>query len=323
MMKATLTAEADPLTPLSPAGAVMASPRPRAHAPTRFADYLELTKPRIAVMALFTVAAGYLLGAGAEWELRVLICTLLGAGLVAGGGSVLNQLIERKIDARMKRTLKRPLPAGRVSPEEAAMFGAVLSGAGLAFLASTVPAPATVAAALTFLLYAFVYTPLKTMTAWNTAVGAVPGALPPVIGWYAARGWDGWSGWEGAAVLFGVLFLWQIPHFLAIAWMYRDDYASGGLKMLPGCDRGGKRTAFVMVVTAAALIPLGFLAAPAGLGGWVFAAGATVFGLLFLRRAVEFARDRTDRKARRVLHASLFYLPGVFAVLMIDALLLK
>jgi protoheme IX farnesyltransferase len=326
MMKVTLTGEADTLTPLtSVSTAAVAAPRSRghAHAPSRFADYLELTKPRIAVMALFTVAAGYLLGAGAAAEIRVLFFTLLGSGLVAAGGSALNQLFERKIDSRMKRTMKRPLPAGRITPEEAAIFGATIAGAGLALLAATVPAPATIAAALTFLAYAFVYTPLKTMTAWNTVVGAVPGALPPVIGWYAARGWSGWAGWEGAAVVFGLLFLWQIPHFLAIAWMYRADYAAGGLKMLPGCDPSGKRTAAVMVVTAASLVPLGFLAAPAGLGGWLFAIGATLFGGYFLRRAVEFARDRTDRKARRVLHASLFYLPGVFAILMIDALLLK
>src|SRR5262245_11032420 len=321
MMKVTVTGEVDSLAPH--ALTRTASAETRTHAPSRFADYLELTKPRIAVMALFTVAAGYLLGAAGSAEWRVLLHTLIGAGLVAAGGSALNHLFERKIDARMKRTANRPLPAGRLKPEEAAASGAGLAGAGLASLAATVPAPATIAAALTFILYAFVYTPLKTATAWNTAVGAVPGALPPVIGWYAARGWDGWAGWEGAAVVFGILFLWQIPHFLAIAWMYRDDYAAGGLKMLPGCDPTGRRTALVMVLTAAALIPLGFLAAPAGLGGWVFAAGATLFGLLFLRRAVEFARDRTDRKARKVLHASLFYLPGVFAVLMIDALLLK
>lgn len=320
MMKVSLTAEADTLTPLASGGPALVTRRSRSQAPTRFADYLELTKPRIAVMALFTVAAGYLLGAGASWELRTLFFTLFGAGLVAAGGSALNQLIERRIDSRMKRTMKRPLPAGRVSPEEVAMFGAALAGAGLAFLAATVPVAATIAAAGTFVLYAFVYTPLKTVTAWNTVVGAVPGALPPVIGWYAARGI---SEWEGAAVVFGILFLWQIPHFLAIAWMYRDDYAAGGLKMLPGCDVGGKRTAFVMVTTAAALIPLGFLSAPAGLGGWLFAIGSTLFGIQFLRRAIQFANDRTDRKARRVLHASLFYLPGVFALLMIDAFLLK
>lgn len=321
MMKATLTAEADTLNPLAGASGP-ARPLARAHAPTRFGDYLELTKPRIAVMALFTVAAGYLLGAGAAAEVRTLFCTLLGAGLVAAGGSALNQLFERKIDARMKRTMKRPLPAGRISPEEAAMFGAALAGAGLAFLAATVPAPATVAAALTFVLYAFVYTPMKTMSVWNTVVGAVPGALPPVIGWCAARGWSG-TEWHGAAVVFGILFLWQIPHFLAIAWMYRKDYADGGLKMLPGSDPTGARTAFVMVVTAAALVPFGFLAAPAGLGGPLFAVGSALLGLYFLRRAVQFAYDRTDRKARRVLHASLFHLPGVFALLMIDALLLK
>jgi protoheme IX farnesyltransferase len=323
MMKVMLTGETDTLNSLASVSTATAVPRPRAHVPSRLADYLELTKPRIAVMALFTVAAGYLLGAGSAAEFRTLFFTLLGSGLVAAGGSALNQLFERKIDARMKRTMKRPLPAGRVTPEEAAAFGSALAGAGLALLASTVPAPATIAAALTFVLYAFVYTPLKTATAWNTVVGAVPGALPPVIGWYAARGWTGWSGWEGATVVFGVLFLWQIPHFLAIAWMYRADYAAGGLKMLPGCDPTGRRTALVMVTTAAALIPLGFLVAPAGLGGWVFGIGASLFGVLFLRRVVEFARDRTDRKARRVLHASLFYLPGVFVLLMIDALLLK
>jgi protoheme IX farnesyltransferase len=322
MMK-QLASETDTLKPLTQSASAVVLPRARSHAPSRLADYLELTKPRIALMALFTVAAGYLLAAGGDADVRVLVHTLVGAGLVAAGGSALNQLIERKIDSRMKRTMKRPLPAGRVSAEEAAMFGAALAGAGLAYLAATVPMPATIAAALTFVLYAFVYTPMKTMTAWNTVVGAVPGALPPVIGWYAARGWDGWTGLYGAAILFGILFLWQIPHFLAIAWMYRGDYKDGGLKMLPGCDAGGKRTALVMVLTAAALVPLGFLAQLTGLGGWLFTIGSAVCGVLFVRYTLEFARNRTDRKARRVLHASLFHLPAVFALLMIDALLVK
>ncbi|AMV24526.1 Protoheme IX farnesyltransferase 1 [Gemmata sp. SH-PL17] len=321
MMKVTLTGETDTLKPLTSAASAVSAPR--VHSPSRFSDYLELTKPRIAVMALFTVGAGYLLAAGGAAEWRVLLHTLLGAGLVAAGGSALNQLFERRIDARMRRTLKRPLPAGRISPEEAAAFGAGLAGAGLAYLAATVSLSATVAAAATFIAYAFVYTPMKTKTAWNTVVGAVPGALPPVIGWFAAQGWSGELAWEGALALFAILFLWQIPHFLAIAWMYRADYSAGGLKMLPGCDPSGKRTAFVMVLTAASLIPLGFLVPLAGLGSWFFTVGAIVFGAMFLRRAVEFARDRTDRKARRVLHSSLFYLPGVFALLMIDVLLLK
>ncbi|MCI0701132.1 MAG: heme o synthase [Planctomycetia bacterium] len=323
MMKATATGEVDSLAPLATSGTKLAVARSRAQAHSRLADYWELTKPRIALMALFTVAAGYLLGAGSGAEWRVLLHTLFGAGLVAAGGSALNHLFERRIDARMKRTANRPLPAGRLAPEEAAAFGAGLAGAGLAYLAATVPAPATVAAAITFLAYAFIYTPLKTITAWNTAVGAVPGALPPVIGWYAARGWDGWIGWEGAAILFGVLFLWQIPHFLAIAWMYRDDYAAAGLKMLPGCDPTGRLTAAVMVMTAGALIPLGLLAPQVHLGSWLFATGSTLFGLFFLQRAIVFARNRTDQNARRVLRASLLYLPGVFAVLLIDALLVK
>ncbi|HEY1192357.1 MAG TPA: heme o synthase [Gemmata sp.] len=322
MMKAMLTGEADTLKPLG-SGSAGADVSPKAHAPSRFADYLELTKPRIAVMALFTVGAGYLLAAGGSAEWRVLLNTLIGAGLVAAGGSALNQVFERRIDGKMRRTRKRPLPAGRISVEEATAFGAGLAGVGLAYLVATVSGAATVAAAVTFVAYAFVYTPMKTMTAWNTVVGAVPGALPPVIGWYAARGWNGGVEWEGAAALFAILFLWQLPHFLAIAWMYRADYSAGGLKMLPGCDPSGKLTAVAMVLTAAALLPLAVLVPLAGLGGWLFGVGAVLFGASFLRRTVEFALDRTDRKARRVLHSSLFYLPGVFALLMIDALLVK
>ncbi|MCS6864295.1 MAG: heme o synthase [Gemmataceae bacterium] len=321
MMKATLRAETDSLPPMAAATASVVAPRTLA--PSRCADYLELTKPRIALMALFTVAAGYLLAAGNQPDLRILLHTLVGAGLVAAGGSALNQLFERKIDARMRRTMKRPLPAGRISPEEAAMFGSALAGAGVAYLAATVPLPATIAAALTFVLYAFVYTPLKTRTAWNTLVGAVPGALPPVIGWYAAKGWSGAAGWEGAAILFAILFFWQIPHFLAIAWMYRRDYADGGLIMLPGCDPSGRQTAGVMVLAAAALIPLGFVALAVGLGGWLFALGGAGLSLLFTRRAVEFARCRTDQNARRVLLASLLHLPGVLALFMMDVLLVR
>jgi protoheme IX farnesyltransferase len=303
-------------------GAVSASSVGRAAAavPSRLADYLELSKPRIAVMALFTVAAGYLLGAGAAAETRILFHTLLGAGLVAAGGSALNQLMERRTDARMKRTANRPLPSGRLSMEEVAVFGAVLSGVGLAYLLGTVSVAATVAAALTLVFYVLVYTPLKTVTAWNTAVGAVPGALPPVIGWCAACGWDGAG---GATALFLLLFVWQVPHFLAIAWMYRAEYARAGLRMLPGCDPSGGRTAWVMVLTAAVLVPVGFLAVAVGLVGWVYAIGAAILGVLFVRDTLGFARERTDRRARRVLHASLLYLPGVFALMLADALLAK
>ena len=269
-------------------------------------------------MALFTVASGYLLGAGASADARVLFHTLVGAGLVAAGGSALNQLLERRIDARMRRTANRPLPAGRLSPEEAAAFGAGLSGAGLAYLLATVPSAALFAAAVTLVTYVLVYTPLKTVTAWNTAIGAVPGALPPVIGWCAARGWDGAG---PAAALFAVVFLWQLPHFMAIAWMYRDDYAAGGLRMLPGIDATGWHTAVVMTLTAAALIPVGIVAA-LGVGAWFSAAGAALAGSYFFWRSFGFVRERTDRQARRVL-ARPGHLPCVFALLLIDALVMK
>jgi protoheme IX farnesyltransferase len=315
MMKVNLTSETDVLRPLDAASRAVAIPIVRG----RMADYVELTKPRIAVMALFTVAAGYLLGAGATADGRVLFHALIGAGLVAAGGAALNQLIERRLDARMRRTADRPLPAGRVSPEEAAAFGAGLTGAGIAYLLATVPTAALVAAVVTVVTYVLVYTPLKTVTVWNTVIGAVPGALPPVIGWCAARGWDGAS---TAGLLFAVLFLWQLPHFMAIAWMYREDYAAASLRMVPGDDPDGRRTAAVMIATAAVLVPVG-VAGGLVAGGWVAATAAALLGVFFLHRSLEFGRSRTDCAARRVLRASLVYLPCVFAFLLIDALVLK
>jgi heme o synthase len=315
MMKATLAAETEILHPHAPEASAAVTTAVR----SRVVDYLELTKPRIAVMALFTVGAGYLLGAGAAAEGRILFHALVGAGLVAAGGSALNQLLERTLDARMRRTADRPLPSGRVSPEEAAAFGAGLSGAGLAYLLATVPAAALVAAVVTVGTYVLVYTPLKRVTVWNTVIGAVPGALPPVIGWCAARGWDGAP---MASWLFAVLFLWQLPHFMAIAWMYRDDYAAGGFRMLSGADPTGRRTATAMVLTATALLPVG-VAASLFVGGWLAAAGAALVGVYFLWHCLGFARCRTDREARRVLRASIVYLPCVFALLLVNALLLK
>lgn len=287
---------------------------------TRIADFVELTKPKIAVMALFTVAIGYLLGAANEASVWTLCHVLLGSGLVAAGGSALNQWIERDIDSRMNRTRKRPLPAGRIAPGEAYLFGVLLGGFGLAYLYLTLPIAACIVAAITFVSYFAIYTPLKTITVWNTMVGAVPGALPPVIGWTAARGWE--SPWS-AFSLFLVIFLWQIPHFLAIAWMYRDDYARGGLRMLPGVDHSGVMTSVVMVATCGLLVPAGVLPLYLGIGGWLTVVGSALAAALFLRSAIRFARTRSDRQARNVLRASLLYLPAVLGLLLIDTVIGK
>lgn len=312
MMKSAATMEAEVATLDRFSGvAIEAAPS----VASRCADYLELTKPRIAVMALFTVAVGYILGAGSSTNLALMCHVLLGAGMVAAGGSALNQWLERRIDARMYRTRNRPLPAGRIFPAEAFAFGVGIGGAGLFYLALVAPYPAAVVAGITFVSYVLIYTPLKTVTVWNTVIGAVPGALPPVIGWCAGRGWDGLPAAFG---LFLVIFLWQLPHFLAIAWMYRDDYARGGLRMLPIADPSGSRTAFVMVVTCSALIPVGLLSVGLHVAGPFAAIGCAVLGILFLREAVRFDRLRTDRQARRVLRASLLYLPGALGLVLID-----
>ena len=322
MTKAVLAIEPEvaPLEAFGPAATpvVAAVTAPVTETPTRAADFFELTKPKIAVMALFTVGIGSLL-AGTAGGVVTLVHTLVGAGLVAAGGSALNQWLERKIDAKMRRTLNRPLPAGRLTPVEAFTFGVVLTAVGLVYLALTVHVAAVVAAAVTAVSYVLIYTPMKTWTVWNTVVGAVPGALPPVIGWCAVRGWDGAAEVAG---LFLILFFWQLPHFLAIAWMYRDDYARGGLRMLPIIDPSGGRTAWAMVVTAALLIAACLVPVFVGMAGAVYAAGAVLLGLMFVWRGEQFRRDRTDRRARRVLRASLLYLPGVLGLLMIDALLL-
>jgi protoheme IX farnesyltransferase len=284
---------------------------------TRFADYLELTKPRIGVMVLFIVAAGAMLAGGGTVYLPVLLHTLLGTGLVAAGAGALNQLLERNTDARMRRTENRPLPAGRMHPLEVLVFGCVLGVTGVVYLALTLQRPwAAVIAGATFVSYVFIYTPLKRRTVLNTLIGAVPGALPPLIGWTAVRGTID----PEASALFFIIFLWQVPHFLAIAWMYRDDYAHAGLRMLPVVDPDGTRTARQMLTYCLALVPVGL--APAFFGaGLVYSVGATLLGVFFLLRTLRFARDRSQRQARRVLRGSLVYLPSLFALLVLDGVI--
>jgi protoheme IX farnesyltransferase len=295
---------------------VLAEPVPLTR--SRVVDYVDLTKPRIAVLVLFTVAAGVLLAAGRELDLLLLVNAVCGTALVAAGASALNQWLERHTDARMRRTENRPLPSGRLQPVEALIFGCVLGMAGVVYLAFALPRPwAAVVAALTFAGYVFVYTPLKTRTTLNTLVGAVPGALPPVIGWVAVRGEIN----AQAVALFLILFLWQVPHFLAIAWIYREDYGRAGLKMLPVVDPSGRQTGrrmigYCLVLIAASLLPVTF-----GVSHGVYLAGALLLGLLFLGTAVLFYRERSLPSARRVLRVSLVYLPGLLLLLLLDGAL--
>ena len=284
----------------------------------RAADYVELTKPRIAVLVLFTVAAGGLLAAGRGVDWLLLLHAVVGTALVAAGASALNQLLERHSDARMRRTENRPLPAGRLQPFEVAVFGTVLGVGGVAYLALLLPTPwAAVAAALTFVGYVFVYTPLKARTPLNTLVGAVPGAMPPVIGWLALRGTLDTE----ASTLFLILFLWQIPHFLAIAWLYREDYAQAGLKMLPVVDPRGEKTAARMITYCLTLIPVSLLPALTGRAHTLYVVGAIALGLLFLGSAWRFRGQRTLSSARRVLRMSLIYLPGLLVCWLVDGAL--
>jgi protoheme IX farnesyltransferase len=305
-------------TAVSFAPTILAEPAPARPAwlvaAGKAAALVALTKPRIAAMVLVTVAVGFLLGARGASHPQTLLLTLLGTGLVAGGASAWNQYLERHRDALMRRTAGRPLPSGRVGKGEAVAFGTALTVAGAAILACG-PHPIAAAVALaTFVLYVLVYTPLKPRTTLNTAVGAVPGALPPVIGWAAATGRLGIEAWA----LFLIVFLWQFPHFLAIAWIYRDDYARGGHVMLPVVDPQGAITGRQAAGYALALIPAGLLPAVVGLAGPIYFVGALGLGLFYLAYAVRFWSDVSDATARRLLRASFLYLPAVLSLLLLN-----
>jgi protoheme IX farnesyltransferase len=286
---------------------------------SRVADYLELTKPRVAVLVLFTVAAGAWLASRTTPDLACLLHTLCGTALVAAGASALNQLLERHSDALMRRTENRPLPAGRLQLLEVFLFGLGLGLAGLTYLAVFVRQPlAVLVAAFTFVSYVFVYTPLKRKTSLNTLVGAVPGALPPVIGWTAMGGGLG----PEALALFLILFVWQVPHFLAIAWIYREDYARAGLRMLPVVDRDGI-TGRQTVTYCLALIPVSLTPILMHWAGPVYLLSALVLGLYFLTCALAFLRNNATAQARRLLRASLIYLPALLALLLLEGLTLN
>jgi len=281
--------------------------RPRA----TVGDWLVLAKPRLNSMVVATTLGGAWLGSGGTAPAALLVHAVVGTALVAVGASALNQVFERRTDALMERTRDRPVPAGRIRPEEAALFGGALAAAGLAWLAVGTTLLAAALAAFTLLAYLAVYTPMKGKSAANTLVGAVPGAVPPMIGWAAAGGGLDLGAW----VLFAILYLWQIPHFLAIAWLYREDYRRAGLVMLPGVDGDGATAGRQAVHYALCLALTGLFIPEAGLANGTAAVVAVVLGAAYAAVAWAFARSRTDRAARFLLRTSLAYLPLLIAAM--------
>src|SRR4029453_6238613 len=282
----------------------------------RAADYLELTKPRVVMMVLVTTLVGYYLGSDGAPTLLPLVHTLLGTALAAGGTLALNQYMERDLDRRMERTRRRPLPDGRLAPVEALVLGGVLLLGGRVSLRGAVNRPRALVPAALAGPYLLLYTPLKPVTSLCSLVGAVPGALPPVAGWAAARGTIGPEAW----VLFAIMFLWQIPHTLAIGRMYRDDYARAGIRVLPVVDRDGGTTGLQAGPNCLALVPVALLPTLLGMAGPVYFATALLLGLWFLWTPVGLAPTASLVDARRLLVVSLVYLPVLLGTMALDKL---
>ena len=280
----------------------------------RAADFLTLAKPRLNLLVLFTTAAGLYLASPEGVATPVLLHTLMGTALVAAGAAALNQVWERDTDAFMRRTRTRPVASGRLRPSEGVWFGIGLSTVGLVELAAGINLLTVAVAALTLGSYVLVYTPLKRRSPLATLVGAVPGALPPVIGWVAATG----TVTLPALVLFGIVFFWQLPHFLAIAWLYRDDYAAAGIPLLPVLEPDGRRTGRQALLYSAALWPVSLMPALVGLAGGFYILVATVLGLALIALSARFARDRSNTAARRLFLFSITYLPVLWGALVAD-----
>lgn len=283
----------------------------------RLADLLELVKPRVTFMVVLTAAAGYAMGSDSSVNLLGLGGTVLGTALIAGAAGCLNQVLERDSDARMERTRNRPLACGRLDVAPALAFGIALALVGAAILDLAVNPLTALLGVVTLALYVGVYTPLKQRTTLCTVVGAVPGALPPVMGWAGARGAITLEAW----VLFAILFLWQIPHFLAIARAHREDYARGGQPMLPVIDSAGTATARQIVLYLSALLPVSLLPAILPMCGAAYFWGALLLGLVFLGFGVHAARARTVGAARRLLLCSVIHLPGLIGLMVLDRVL--
>jgi protoheme IX farnesyltransferase len=282
-------------------------------ASSRVADFVELTKPRITSLVLVTAAVGYAVGGGSALSAANFLLFMAGTALLCGGASALNQYLERDADARMTRTSRRPLPAGRVTPSDALAFGLTISAVGMVVLAGVNLLTLALGVA-SLLSYVLAYTPLKRVTSLCTVVGAVPGALPPLMGWAAARGSLGPAGWG----LFAILFLWQLPHFLAIGWLYREDYARGGFPMLAVNDQDGSSTGRQAALYATALLPVTLAAGLLAAAGHAYLWGALVLGVAFLGCALAFLWKRSIVAARRLFLVSVIYLPLLLGLMVFD-----
>ncbi len=281
----------------------------------RVAAYTELTKPRITFLIVLTAAAGFALATRGRMDYLRMASAMIGIGLLSSGIATLNQYMERDLDALMRRTADRPLPSGKLLPWEALVFGAGLTVLAELYLAVLVN-PLTALLGLSVIAgYLFGYTPLKTKTSLSTLVGAFPGAVPPLIGWTAARGELSLEAW----VLFAILFLWQFPHFLAIAWMYREDYARAGILMLPVVEPDGRITGQQIVIYTLMLLPVSLLPTVLGISGRVYFFGAIILGLLFLYSSVRAAFSQSRQEARRLLLASVIYLPLLFILMVVNS----
>ena len=278
-------------------------------------DYLELTKPRITWLILMSTGVGYYFGMrGSSLEWGLLLHTILGTALIASGTAALNQWYEREADRKMRRTMSRPLPSGKMTAERALAFGVVLSAAGFAELWLGANLLSALIGLFTLISYLFLYTPLKQRTWWSTTIGAIPGAMPPVIGYAAAAGTLTSETWA----LFAILFVWQFPHFYAIAWMYRQDYERAGIRMLPVVEPDGRSTARQIVLFGSILIPVSLAPSLLGMSGSIYLFGAALLSIAFLASGVRLAAQRSLEHARGVLLASVMYLPMIYGLMLFD-----
>jgi heme o synthase len=280
----------------------------------RIGAFFELTKPRIAFMLVLTAAAGFYLGAPEGFEIGLFVNSMAAITLLAFGVATLNQYIEREIDTKMERTAKRPLPTSKVTPTEALIFGTLLCIVAETYLFLAVNPLTAVLGLVVIVGYVFLYTPLKTRTTVSTAIGAIPGAMPPLMGWTASANEITLGAW----FLFAMIFFWQFPHFLAIAWMYREQYAKAGIKMLPVVEKDGKITAQQIVIFTVMLLPVSLAPFFLGFSGPIYLVGAIILGIWFLVMSIRTARAKSVEKARKLLLVSVLYLPVIFALMVLN-----